>query len=168
MDHRLTAGAARVDITPSTPQWLDGYGNRTAPSDGVYLPIHVRALYLADGQGAEALIISAEVLTIERVHWIRDLVETATGEDEQTPPDPLPVPTRRHGKPMNCFAARDSLELAPFTESGGHVDALLRLHKGAVRVSRWQERTNKESLRGHIHLTGLQMVPYYAPGVLQS
>ncbi|MBI3909907.1 MAG: hypothetical protein HY320_03125 [Armatimonadetes bacterium] len=63
-DRTLRLGAARVDITPAGPQWLDGYGNRTAPSDGVYLPIAARALLLASGQ-ERALLVSTEVLAFD-------------------------------------------------------------------------------------------------------
>ena len=38
------AGAARVDISPSVPIRLSGYGARTQPSEGVEDPIHARAL----------------------------------------------------------------------------------------------------------------------------
>src|SRR5262245_7041480 len=76
----LQAGAARVSITPDTPQWLDGYGYRTAPSEGVYQPIYARALYVAAG-GREAVVVSAEVLGFDRrqAQRIREAIGAATG-----------------------------------------------------------------------------------------
>jgi hypothetical protein len=74
------AGAARLEITPGWPQWLDGYGNRTAPSEGVYQPIYARALYLA-ARGGEALVLSAEVLAFDRpqAERLRQAIARATG-----------------------------------------------------------------------------------------
>ncbi len=61
----LYAGASSLDITPLTPQWLDGFGARTRPSEGVHLPISVKAI--ACSAGAEtAMLISAEVLAFDR------------------------------------------------------------------------------------------------------
>src|SRR6266545_363247 len=79
---QLHAGAAKVDITPTAPQWLDGYGNRTGPSEGVYLPIGARALYLAAG-GGEGMVVSAEVLGYDRPQAarIRAAIGAATGMD---------------------------------------------------------------------------------------
>jgi hypothetical protein len=78
----LLAGATTVDITPTTPQWLDGYGNRVAPSEGVYLPIHARALYLAAG-GGEALLVTAEILAYDRPQAarVRAAIAAAAGID---------------------------------------------------------------------------------------
>lgn len=61
----LHAGAASVDITPSSPQWLDGYGNRTAPSEGAYQPITAKGLALRFGETG-AVLVSAEVLGFDR------------------------------------------------------------------------------------------------------
>lgn len=58
----LLAGAARVDITPRTPQFLAGYGARNHPSTGIHDPISMRALYVRDPGGVEAVVISADIL----------------------------------------------------------------------------------------------------------
>src|SRR4051794_36183018 len=62
---QLHAGASAVDITPSTPQWLDGYGNRTAPAEGAYQAISAKGLALRCGDTA-AVLVAAEVLGFER------------------------------------------------------------------------------------------------------
>ncbi len=76
----LRAGAASLAITPGSPQWLDGFGNRTSPSEGSYLPIHVRALALGQGDTL-ALLISAEVLGFDRSRTatLKDRISQATG-----------------------------------------------------------------------------------------
>lgn len=96
----LRAGAAIIDITPGTPQWLDGYGNRTSPSEGVYLPIQARALYLAAGDG-EALLLSAEVLAYshEQAARIRRAIGAATGV---RPGDVILTATHTHCAPRVC------------------------------------------------------------------
>lgn len=80
----LIAGAARHDITPDGPIWLDGYGNRTAPSEGVYLPIAARALFLAQAEEM-ALLLSAEVLgyDLAQARRIKRAISRATGVPER-------------------------------------------------------------------------------------
>lgn len=63
---RLRVGAASVDITPREPQWLDGYGNRTAPSEGAYQQITVKAVALDYAGDTGTVILSAEVLGFDR------------------------------------------------------------------------------------------------------
>jgi hypothetical protein len=65
MPNPLQAGASTVDITPSSPQWLDGYGNRTHPSEGVYQDITAKGLALRAGE-TQAVLVSAEVLAFDR------------------------------------------------------------------------------------------------------
>lgn len=61
----LFAGASSIEITPSSPQWLDGYGNRTAPSEGAYQSITAKGLALRSGETA-AVLVAAEVLGFDR------------------------------------------------------------------------------------------------------
>jgi neutral ceramidase len=53
-------GAASVDITPTTPQFMIGYF-RTKPSEGVYHPIYAKVLYMTDGE-KEAVLVAADNL----------------------------------------------------------------------------------------------------------
>src|SRR5438445_10568436 len=62
----LYAGASTIDITPDRPQWLDGYGNRTAPSEGAYQAITAKGLALRMGETA-AVLVAAEVLGFDRL-----------------------------------------------------------------------------------------------------
>ncbi len=52
----LSAGAARVDITPPPGIELWGYGNRSGPATGVLDPLYARALVLDDGRNAVAIV----------------------------------------------------------------------------------------------------------------
>jgi hypothetical protein len=55
----LRAGAARVDITPSQPVLMAGYGARTEPSAGVHDPISARALVF-EQDGARLALVSID------------------------------------------------------------------------------------------------------------
>lgn len=76
----LLAAAAETDLTPERAQWLDGYGNRTGRSEGVYLPLTARALVLRRGAAA-ALLLSAEVLAFDRARYpaLKARLAAATG-----------------------------------------------------------------------------------------
>ncbi len=56
------AGVARVDITPTQPIWLAGFGSRTKPSEGVRQKIWVKALALEDQSGARSVLITSDLL----------------------------------------------------------------------------------------------------------
>lgn len=73
-----SAGVARVDITPSEPIWMAGYGNRTRPSEGVRQKIWVKALALDDGAGSRAVLVTSDLLGFER-----DMSEIVTRRAKQ-------------------------------------------------------------------------------------
>ncbi len=50
------AGVAKIDITPTGPIWLSGYGARTHESEGVLLPISAKALALTDGKSKVVIV----------------------------------------------------------------------------------------------------------------
>ena len=56
------AGAAKIDITPREPIWMAGYAARTKPSQGVLLPIYVKALALQDETGATSVLVTSDIL----------------------------------------------------------------------------------------------------------
>ena len=56
---RLKAGAARTDITPDYPVWIDG-NPRDRKSEGVHDPLSARALVVEGADGPFALV-SAEL-----------------------------------------------------------------------------------------------------------
>src|SRR5258708_6766270 len=61
-----SAGAARVDITPSTPVWMAGYASRKTPSEGVALPLQAKALALTDQNGHTIVLITADLIGFDR------------------------------------------------------------------------------------------------------
>jgi putative membrane-bound dehydrogenase-like protein len=56
----LLAGAAIIDITPSGPVRLSGFGFRRTESEGVNHPIHARALALSDASGRPFVLIAVD------------------------------------------------------------------------------------------------------------
>jgi putative membrane-bound dehydrogenase-like protein len=58
-------GVAEVDITPTHPIRLNGFGNRRTESEGVNHPIHARALSIRHpGDGLPVLLLTVDVLGI--------------------------------------------------------------------------------------------------------
>ena len=67
----VLAGAAKVDITPDRPICLSGYGARTAPSEGIEDPLHVRALAIKDTEGTPTVIVSLDAIGTPGWLWER-------------------------------------------------------------------------------------------------
>lgn len=59
----LQAGAAKVDITPRTPQQLMGYGPKDRYHEGIHHPLSARALYLR-GDGGDAVLVTLDLIFI--------------------------------------------------------------------------------------------------------
>jgi neutral ceramidase len=60
----LRAAAAVVDITPPAGGFLDGYGDRTQPSQGVHDPLFARVLVLDYGGDGQCAIVGCDLLGI--------------------------------------------------------------------------------------------------------
>ncbi|MCC6588707.1 MAG: neutral/alkaline non-lysosomal ceramidase N-terminal domain-containing protein [Bryobacterales bacterium] len=100
------AGTAKVDITPTEPIWLAGFGSRTRPSQGVRHKIWVKALALEDETGAKTVLVTSDLLGFNR-----RMADVATREAE-----------RKYGIP------RDRLALnASHTHSAPVTDTVLRV-----------------------------------------
>lgn len=75
------AGTATVDITPTEPVWLAGYGARDRPSSGVLQNIFAKALALQDENGATSVLVTADILgfTAEMSETVAERVEALHG-----------------------------------------------------------------------------------------
>lgn len=60
------AGVAKINITPSEPQWLAGYASRTSPSTGKLTDIWAKALYLEDAKGKNAVLVTSDLLGLPK------------------------------------------------------------------------------------------------------
>jgi neutral ceramidase len=62
----IPVGVARIDITPEEPIRLTGYGNRTAPSEGVEARLWAKALAIGDDRDGAAVLITADLIGVPR------------------------------------------------------------------------------------------------------
>ena len=58
------AGVATIEITPDRSLWMAGFAARTEASQGVALPLHVKALALKCGNQATAVLVTADLLGV--------------------------------------------------------------------------------------------------------
>ena len=102
----LMAGSAKVDITPSSPSRLAGYGSRDHPHEGVHDPVSLRALYVR-GETGDGLLVSADLVgfPLDSIGRLLPVLETELG---------LP--------PANVMCCATHTHSAPVTK-GEHVNA---------------------------------------------
>jgi len=60
------ASAASVVITPGSPVLLGGYSSRRTPFEGVIHDLYVKALALEDPEGHRAVIVTSDLIGVER------------------------------------------------------------------------------------------------------
>ena len=65
------AGVAKVAITPEKPMWLSGYGARMRPADGKLTELWAKALVLADNKGERAVLVTLDLVGIDRELSVR-------------------------------------------------------------------------------------------------
>ncbi|HQZ66450.1 MAG TPA: neutral/alkaline non-lysosomal ceramidase N-terminal domain-containing protein [Planctomycetaceae bacterium] len=65
-DDAWQAGVAATVITPQTSMWMSGYASRTKPSEGTIHDLWAKALVLQDPQGHKALLITLDLVGIDR------------------------------------------------------------------------------------------------------
>lgn len=58
------AGVATRTLTPPGAIWMAGYANRTAPSTGVDLDLHAKALALDDGRSGRLVIVTLDLIGV--------------------------------------------------------------------------------------------------------
>ena len=59
-------GVSKVNINPTEPIWLAGYGNRDRPSEGVIQDIWVKAAAFQDATGAISVITTADLVGLDK------------------------------------------------------------------------------------------------------
>ncbi|MEX2176397.1 MAG: neutral/alkaline non-lysosomal ceramidase N-terminal domain-containing protein [Pirellulaceae bacterium] len=60
------AGVARANITPEGYMWMAGYAARTRPADSKMTDLWAKALVLEDGAGKRAVLITLDLVGIDR------------------------------------------------------------------------------------------------------
>ena len=93
----LTAGVARVDITPPVPIDVVGYSRRTEPAQHIRAPLTATALALGSGS-TTAVVIAADVPFLLPAH--ADRLRAEIGHALGTPPDHVMISvSHTHGGP---------------------------------------------------------------------
>lgn len=65
--HTWKAGVAKVKITPERLMWMSGYGARDKPAEGKLTDLWAKALALEDAKGKRGLLITMDLVGIDRV-----------------------------------------------------------------------------------------------------
>ena len=61
-DSPWEAGFAKVDVTPTEPVRMSGYGNRDHPNEGIDTPLYVRAVALRHGEEPVHVLVSVDTI----------------------------------------------------------------------------------------------------------
>ena len=61
------AGTATTRITPDRPMWMAGYAARNKPSEGKVHDLHAKALAPEDGRGQRLVIVTLDLIGIDRL-----------------------------------------------------------------------------------------------------
>lgn len=77
------AGSASVVITPRSSVWMAGYAARKAPSKGVSLDLHAKALAIEDEASSRSILVTLDLCGIDRTlsNEVRDRIQAAHGID---------------------------------------------------------------------------------------
>lgn len=100
----LNVGAAKVDITPVTSCWMEGYRSRkeNGPmSTGVYDRLHARAL-VAEGGGDKVAVVSCDLCALDpdTINDVRRLVGDSIG---MPPEHGMVFTTHNHSGPVTDY-----------------------------------------------------------------
>ncbi len=92
-------GAAARIITPQEPMWMAGYGSRNAPSSGKLSELYAKALLLKPETGDAALVLSLDLVGIDRS--LSQKVRQAIGKELDIQPDNVLIATSHtHSGPV--------------------------------------------------------------------
>jgi neutral ceramidase len=143
----VTAGVAKVNITPRVPVVMAGYGSRTEPFKGINDEIYAAATVFDDGVN-RAAVITAEVLYFSHKCWeeLTGRIEQETGIAREfiilAPVHTHGAPsTRMHGDNIDNDLLEYNIELrdklvAVTVEAAGNLrPSLVGMGKGICRMS---------------------------------
>ncbi|MBI4908724.1 MAG: neutral/alkaline non-lysosomal ceramidase N-terminal domain-containing protein [Acidobacteria bacterium] len=109
---RWKAGVSRIDITPTEPVWMAGYGNRTKPSEGVRQKIWVKALALEDNSGARAVLVTSDLLGFNKE--MSEAVSRRAREKYKLERDKIAInSSHTHSAPVTGMVLRPAYPITP-------------------------------------------------------
>ena len=76
----LQAGTAKINITPTTPIPMSGYGGRNDPFKGVHDSLYARVIVFSDGVN-KAATVTCEIVGLSNAFWdeVTTRIEKETG-----------------------------------------------------------------------------------------
>lgn len=119
----ISVGVARIDITPTTPILLAGYGERKSESEGVLQPLYAKALaFGSDAQGV-SVIITVDLIGIQW-YMTKDLAEKLSKKIGMQPSQLAICAAHTHSGPeVGNLINHFSRQLSP--EEIGRIDQYL-------------------------------------------
>lgn len=129
------AGVARVKITPTQPMWMSGYGSRTKPSEGTLHDLWVKALALEDPKGARAVVLTCDLVGIDR-----DLSERICRKIDLPRDSILIACSHTHTGPMVSANLQTMFDLPP--EERNRIDGYARFLESAFAAAAQQALTS--------------------------
>lgn len=112
----LLVGAAVADITPPAGVLLDGYGNRSTPSQGVHDPLMARVAVLDYGAQGSCAIVSCDLLGVHT--WVAAEVRRRVSETCGIAPDGILIAaTHNHAGPYGLRGGMFSRLDEPLAET---------------------------------------------------
>ncbi len=120
---QLTAGAAKVDITPGAGVAMGGYGARNGVAAGIHDPLHVRTLVLSDGT-TKLVIAVCDLVGVgaDIVSLAREIIDRECGIPAA---HVLVGATHTHSGPMNLLGRA----------SEGYAESTARQIAGSVHMA---------------------------------
>jgi len=104
----LSAGAAKVDITPPMGVSLDGPISKNGPVTSIHDPLHARALVLDDGQTRLAIVVIDNCMTARDVF---DAAKQSVHRETGLPAERmLMAATHTHAAPRTAHISRDPID----------------------------------------------------------
>ena len=129
-EKNISVGAAEINITPTTPIPMSGYGNRTGPFKGIHDELMAQALVFDNGN-QKAAIIGADVIGFSHDRWdqLTTRIEKETGIPKLYI---LLSPVHNHGGPVTrVYGESDASEVLAYNADLD--DKLVTIVKKAVQ-----------------------------------
>ena len=111
----LQVGRAMVNITPSTPIPMSGYGGREGPFEGIHDSLYTRVIVFDDG-ARKAALISADVIGFSHEFW-RRITRKIQAETTIDSHYVLLNATHNHGGPVTrVYSETESPDVLAYAE----------------------------------------------------
>lgn len=131
---QMTIGRGRIDITPTEPIRLNGYGNRAVPSAGVAQKLWAKALVIGDQD--PSIVITADLIGVPL--WLTKRVSSALAKSHRIKPERIAIcATHTHTGPTVKGVLEDIFMADLPTDHRSAIDRYAkRLEQNLIKVAR--------------------------------